>query len=110
MYSTETCHFCSANLYFLEKYNDGTRYCKACHLTHRYNITTSFNNLDAWVVTFRIKEYYFQMFHNVWDEPKEKLEIVISPLEIISIPECRLITVDNYLEEIERARKLQVFK
>lgn len=108
MYSSDKCHFCNSVLHtsrFDKSQNE--KFCFECKDSYRYNVTVI---NDSWVVTFRIKKYYFQMFYNVFDEIKESLEIVGPNDEIISIPECRLITTDNYLEEVERAKKLQVFK
>ena len=109
MYPSDQCPFCNSCLQDNKNFSQNIqKYCNDCDA--RYNIGVSLNK-DKWIVTFNIDGYYFQMFHNVFGASSDKLEIVApDDVEIISIPECRFITQDNYLEEIERARKLQLFK
>lgn len=110
MYSNYNCHFCNSELASLTNsslVNPDYKYCNNKNCNYRYTITM-INN--SWVVTFKIKGYYFQMFNNVFNKMDQSLELVCPNSEIIAIPECRMITLENYLEEVERARKLQVFR
>lgn len=109
MYSIDKCNFCTAKLKVADK-NQFIKemYCDDCYDSYKYNL--SLDTKGGWLVTFSIKGYYFQMFYKVFSELNETLEIVCPDNEIISIPECRLITLDNYLQEIDRARNLQLFK
>jgi len=108
IYSIDKCVFCNSNLEDnIRYYNSSSieKYCNNCE--HRYNIGVG--SFDKWVVTFNVDGYYFQMFHGIY--PTDMLEIIFPDEErTLSIPECRLITLDNYLEEIERTIKLQIFK
>jgi hypothetical protein len=93
-----------------KKYECKNIYCSAYN---DYVITVS-SKTGGYTVSFQIDSYFI----NVINMPQTALGYTVSETQVIevttnnyySVPQVRVITKDNYLEEIERMKKLETFK
>jgi hypothetical protein len=101
IYPLETCHFCNSKL---NSDMDKILICTNddCYKLYNYKVRRG----DWSWVDFKIKDCNFTFYY--YQDSKEMYIDIING-KYIFVPDERLITTDNYLREIERAKSLAVF-
>lgn len=99
MYSKTHCHFCAKELELSP--NKHCHYCDSC--SYGYNVLEFTSG--GYNIEFHISHYKF----NIGTKTTIITEKHLPKFPMIRVPQVLLVTKDNYLEVVERAKNLQVF-
>lgn len=106
MYPMDKCHFCS---YPLTNY--GECYVFPCKIKYQYIVKklTKYILKDDVIISFKINNYGFEFYN---DQTMKILELDKEDIIMAqyTCPEWIIFDKDNYLNIIEKIKKLQVFK